>query len=361
MDEAISKNGGFLLMNNRSIAKGVLPIMLLSITLFSMSAESGFAESYQNQPDGLYAELDTTRGKILLSLEFEKTPMTVANFTGLAEGKIDGGKGKNKPFYDGLKFHRVIDNFMIQGGCPLGTGTGNPGYSFPDEFDKTLRHSGPGILSMANSGPGTNGSQFFITHTATPWLDDKHTVFGRVVDGQKTVDAIKQGDKINSVKILRKGKKAEAFKNDQQAFSELVKNNRENQNRKAVQQLENDKALVAKKWPSAKKTASGLMYIVEREGTGSTSPVMGSPVVTHYRGTLLDGKVFDSSYDRGQPLQFSVGQVIQGWNEALMSMKKGEKRTLIIPPDLAYGSAGAGGVIPPNAWLVFEVELIDFK
>ncbi|MDX9800268.1 MAG: peptidylprolyl isomerase [Spirochaetia bacterium] len=349
-------------MNNRKNIKGVLPIMLLSITLLSMSAESGFAESYQNQPDGLYAELDTTRGKILLSLEYEKTPMTVANFTGLAEGKIDGGKGKNKPFYDGLKFHRVIDNFMIQGGCPLGTGTGNPGYSFPDEFDSTLKHSGPGILSMANSGPGSNGSQFFITHTATPWLDGKHTVFGKVIEGQKVVDAIKQGDKLNSVKIFRNGKKAEAFKNDQNSFSALVKSSKENMNKKASAQLEKDKAIVAKKWPSAKKTDSGLMYIVEREGNGSASPVMGSPVTTHYRGTLLDGKVFDSSYDRGEPLQFSVGQVIQGWNEALMSMKKGEKRTLIIPPELGYGSAGAGGgVIPPNAWLVFEVELLDFK
>ncbi len=343
-------------MKNSLILKGALLIML-----FSLAAIEGSAAPSQKLSDGLYAEIDTPKGKIILSLEFEKTPMTVANFTGLAEGKIDGGQGKGKPFYDGLKFHRVIDNFMIQGGCPLGTGTGNPGYAFPDEFDSTLRHSGPGILSMANSGPGTNGSQFFITHTATQWLDDKHTVFGRVIEGQSVVNAIRQDDKINSIKIIRIGKKAEAFKNDQQTFASLVKASDEVRKKKAGEQEKTSRDYIAKKWPAAKKTASGLMYIVIKEGTGDKSPVMGSKVTTHYKGMFLDGRVFDSSYDRGEPFQFSVGQVIEGWDEALMSMKRGEKRTLIIPPDLAYGSRGAGGVIPPNAFLVFEVELIDFK
>ena len=194
------------MMKNRPthIYKGVLLIMLFSLSVSGCSAQSGSSKP----EDGLYAEITTSRGKILLSLEFEKTPMTVANFTGLAEGKIDGGQGKGKPFYDGLKFHRVIDNFMIQGGCPLGTGTGNPGYSFPDEFDSSLRHDSAGVLSMANSGPASNGSQFFITHTETPWLDGKHTVFGRVVEGQETVNSTKQGDTIKSVKIIRAGQKA---------------------------------------------------------------------------------------------------------------------------------------------------------
>ena len=346
-------------MKNRfNLMKGVLLIMI-----FSMAAIDSFAQaSLSGLPgDGLYAEINTSKGKILVSLEFEKTPITVASFTGLAEGKIDGGRGKGKPFYDGLIFHRVIDNFMIQGGCPIGTGTGNPGYSFPDEFDPSLTHSGPGILSMANSGPGTNGSQFFITHVATPWLNNKHTVFGKVVDGMNIVNSVKQGDKINSIKIIRKGSKASAFKNDQDQLKLLISQAEENRKKAFTARIENDRKTISKNWPEAVKTPSGLMYIVTGKGEGSASPKMGSPVVVHYKGMLLDGTVFDSSYQRGQPLQFSVGQVIEGWNEALMTMKKGEKRTLIIPPELAYGSAGAGGVIPPYAFLVFEVELIDFK
>ncbi len=342
--------------NNKTIAKGVIYFMFF--TLLSMYAS---CESKGSLEDGLYAEIDTSKGKILLSLEFEKTPMTVANFTGLAEGKIDGGKGPGKPFYDGLKFHRVIDNFMIQGGCPLGNGTGGPGYKFPDEFDRTLRHSSPGILSMANSGPGTNGSQFFITHVETPWLDDKHTVFGHVVEGMDVVNSIKQNDKINSVKIIRVGEKAENFKNDQKTFDDLVNNVEKTKLAKMKNQIDSDIKFISEKWPKAEKTKSGLMYIIEKEGSGADSPVMGSKVTVHYNGMFLNGTLFDSSIQRGQPLQFSVGQVIPGWNEALMAMKKGEKRTLIIPPELGYGSQGAGGVIPPYAFLVFEVELIDFE
>jgi len=324
-------------MKKKSILKGALIIML-----FSLAVDNGLAQT-SNLPNGLYAEINTNKGQIVINLEFEKTPLTVANFTGLAEGKINGGQPRGRPYYDGLVFHRVINNFMIQGGCPQGRGTGGPGYSFPDEIDRSLRHSGPGILSMANSGPNSNGSQFFITHSAQPHLDGKHTVFGNVVSGQNVVNSIAQGDRITSIRIIRVGEKATAFKNDQQAFQELLQAN------------------LLKRWPNAKITPSGLMYVVEREGSGSASPRMGSVVTTHYKGTLLDGRVFDSSYDRGEPLQFSVGQVIEGWNEALMSMKKGEKRTLIIPPSLGYGSRGAGGVIPPNAYLVFEVELIDFR
>ncbi len=322
--------------------------------------DTNIEEKYMDLSDGLYAEISTSKGDILLELEYKKTPMTVANFVGLAEGKLDNTKGE-EPFYDGLKFHRVIDNFMIQGGDPNGNGTGGPGYKFPDEFDSSLRHSGPGILSMANSGPGTNGSQFFITHVETPWLNDKHTVFGHVVEGQDVVDSIAQGDVMDKVTIIRKGADAEAFKADQETFDKFVKDSASRAAAKLEEARKEELDLIKKNWPDAEKTESGLMYIVRQEGDGNGSPKMGSTVTCHYEGTLLDGTLFDSSIKRGEPIDFQIGQVIQGWNEALMSMTKGEKRTLIIPPELGYGERGYPGVIPENAYLIFEVELIDFK
>jgi len=173
--------------------------------------------------DGLYALMDTSKGEILLQLEFEKVPMTVVNFVGLAEGSIRSNRNEGVRFYDGLKFHRVIKNFMIQGGDPRGNGRGGPGYKFPDEFHKKLKHNGPGVLSMANSGRDTNGSQFFITHVATPHLNGMHTVFGRVVKGQEVVDAIRKGDKIRRLSIIRAGDKARGFVADQAIFDQLVK------------------------------------------------------------------------------------------------------------------------------------------
>ena len=199
---------------------------------FVMLAAFGLGQAVaaeKSLPDGVYAEMDTSKGKILLRLEYEKVPLTVANFVGLAEGtknySTDGSapKKQDKPLYDGLSFHRVIPNFMIQGGDPQGNGSGGPGYKFSDEFDKSLRHSGPGILSMANAGPGSNGSQFFITHVATPWLDDHHSIFGHVVEGQDVVNKIAKGDTIKTVKILRVGDKAKKFKGDQADFDKLSK------------------------------------------------------------------------------------------------------------------------------------------
>ena len=317
--------------------------------------------------DGLYAKIITDKGDIRLTLHYQKTPLTVINFVSLAEGtKALGGaeKATGIPFYDGLKFHRVINDFMIQGGCPLGTGTGGPGYQFPDEIVPSLKHNSPGVLSMANAGPNTNGSQFFITHVATPHLDGKHTVFGKVVEGQDAVNSIKQNDVIKKIEIIRVGEDAKNFQSDEAAFAKIINELDEQKNKAAKEQQEKVEGKIAEKWPGATKTSSGLRYIVKKEGeVDGASPAPGTTVVAHYNGVLLEnGWKFDSSYDRGEPLKFQVGmgRVIPGWDEAILTMKKGEKRTLIIPPELAYGSRGAGGVIPPDAWLVFDVELVNF-
>ena len=309
--------------------------------------------------DGLYAVIDTQKGDIVIKLEYKKVPMTVANFVGLVEGELNiEDPGEN--FYEGLNFHRVIDNFMIQGGCPKGDGTGGPGYSFPDEFDPSLRHDGPGVLSMANAGPGTNGSQFFITHVKTPWLNDKHSVFGRVVEGQDVVNSIRQGDKINTIRIERIGDEAKKFIVTKQIFSDLVEDaaKRAMERRRAeIEKVENE---IANRWPNTVKTPSGLQYVVLKKGDGKKCPKYGQTVTVHYTGTLLDGRMFDSSVHRGQPASFKIGQVIEGWNEALQTMSKGEKRTLIIPPELGYGVHGYPGIIPPDSYLIFDVELLDF-
>ena len=306
--------------------------------------------------DGLYAVMHTSKGDILLALEYKKTPMTVANFVGLAEGSLN----KDKPFYDGLKFHRVIANFMIQGGCPLGTGTGGPGYKFGDEFDPSLKHDRAGILSMANSGPGTNGSQFFITHVETPWLDNRHSVFGHVVEGQKVVDSIAQGDTIKKVEILRVGSDAEAFKVTKQIFTSYIVES-ENKRKKVLEEARaNVEAELNNRYPEAIRTKTGLRYVVKKKGDGERFPKMGTRVKVHYQGSLLDGRIFDSSIQRGEPTEFRVGEVIEGWNEALVTMSAGEERTLIIPPELGYGEMGYPGIIPPNSYLIFEVHLLSF-
>ena len=313
----------------------------------------------ENVNDGVYAKIATSKGELLLSLEYEKTPMTVSNFVGLAEGSLNLKK-VGTPFYDGLTFHRVINDFMVQAGCPEGKGTGGPGYTFPDEIDDSLKHVAAGTLSMANAGPGTNGSQFFITHVATPWLDGKHTVFGHIVEGLDVVNSIAQGDTIKKVEILRVGEKAEKFVVTKESFAEaVIKSEGKEKARLADLNKELTKEL-NNRWPDAIKTKSGLRYVVLTEGTGDKNPKKGEDVTVHYTGSLLDGKVFDSSVQRGSPATFAVGQVIEGWNEALVTMKKGEKRTLIIPPELGYGAQGYPGVIPPNSYLIFDVELIAF-
>jgi FKBP-type peptidyl-prolyl cis-trans isomerase len=308
--------------------------------------------------DGLYAKFNTNKGEILVALEYKKTPGTVGNFVALAEGNMENSaKPQGTPYYDGLKFHRVIPDFMVQGGCPQGTGTGNPGYKFADEFHPELKHSGPGVLSMANAGPGTNGSQFFITHIETPWLDNMHTVFGNVVSGQDVVDAIVQGDEITTLEIVRVGADAEAF-NAIEAFR-TFEGARE---KKIAEARQAKRAELDKLAVGFEETASGLRYQIIQKGTGKKAE-KGKTVSVHYKGQLPDGTVFDSSYKRKQPLEFpvGVGQVIAGWDEGIQLLNVGDKARLVIPSDLGYGSRGAGGVIPPDATLIFDVELMDVK
>ena len=308
--------------------------------------------------DGLYAKFNTTKGEILVALEYKKTPGTVGNFVALAEGNLENKvKPQGTPYYDGLKFHRVIPDFMIQGGCPQGSGSGDPGYKFDDEFHPDLKHDAPGILSMANAGPGTNGSQFFITHIETSWLDNKHTVFGKVVEGQKVVDAIAQGDKIDSLEIIRVGAEAEAY-NAVEAFRtfEGSREKRIAETKKAAE-AELDKLAAG-----FNKTESGLRYQIIQKGDGAKAE-KGKNVSVHYKGQLADGTVFDSSYKRNEPIDFplGVGQVISGWDEGIQLLKVGDKARFVIPSHLGYGSRGAGGVIPPDATLIFDVELMKVK
>ncbi len=307
--------------------------------------------------DGIYAKFTTPKGEILVELEHEKTPGTVGNFVALAEGNLENSaKPQGTPYYNGLKFHRVIPDFMIQGGCPLGTGTGSPGYQFDDEFHPDLKHDKPGILSMANAGPGTNGSQFFITHVETPWLDEKHTVFGSVVEGQSVVDAVEQGDEMQ-IEILRVGEEAEKW-NAVEAFRTF-----EGAREKRIAEAKaKQKELLDKVAAGYDETPSGLRYKILQKGDGKKAN-KGDMVSVHYKGQLLDGTVFDSSYKRKQPIEFAigVGQVITGWDEGIQLLQVGDKARLVIPSDLAYGSRGAGGVIPPDATLIFDVELMNVK
>jgi peptidylprolyl isomerase len=353
--------------------KIVLPSLLLLAAAVSCSKVSIDKVVAQSSPgdtalgDGLFARIKTSRGEIIVKLEYEKTPLAVCNFVALAEGKMTICAGK--PFYDGLTFHRVISknngdeqDFMIQGGDPLGSGRGGPGYQFPDEFDPALRHDGPGVLSMANAGPGTNGSQFFITLAETPWLNDRHTVFGRVLEGQQVADAIRQGDKIQNVNIVRNGSSAHAFRADQAAFDSLLKKAKENALSKAGVQRNAELAQIAAKYPGLMPDPSGIMYTIQKEGSGQ-KPKAGSTVQVAYKGMFLSGEVFDASEVHGRPLEFTVGkgEVIAGWDKTILDMKTGEKRLVVIPPDLAYGERGAGGIIPPNSFLVFEMELTGIK
>lgn len=331
-------------------------------------------------PDGLYAEITTNKGKIVTALEYEKTPLTVANFVSLAEGNNPYVEAayKDKPFYNGLTFHRVIQGFMIQGGDPSGTGEGGPGYKFADEFHPDLKHDKPGILSMANAGPGTNGSQFFITHVATPHLDGMHSVFGHVIEGQDVVDKIAQGDKIESVKIIRSGDKAKAF-DAVKVFKEKQEENqkKEQEASKATEGIMKETAgKLTEAKAKATKTASGLSYFIFEKGNGG-KPKNGDKINIGYAGYFEDGRLFDTSFEEVAakynkldaqrkaanqyiPIPFEYGQktgLIPGFIEGIEQLSIGDKAYIFIPSHLGYGERGAGGVIPPNTDLVFELHI----
>jgi peptidyl-prolyl cis-trans isomerase A (cyclophilin A) len=322
--------------------------------------------------DGLYAKFATTKGEIVCELEYKKTPMTVANFVGLAEGNFKmNGKEFNKPYYDGLTFHRVIKDFMIQGGCPLGNGSGDPGYSFYDEFVAELKHDKSGILSMANSGPATNGSQFFITHKETPWLDGKHTVFGHVVSGQNVVDAIEQGDKMDKITILRIGSEAQNW-NASNEFEKVyrplkVEDDKKNEVFAKISAMSEDEYKefmfkeIKKQFRKAKLSKSGLVYVIDKKGK-KPKATKGAKLSVHYIGTFrADGKKFDSSRDRNQPMDFTYQEqrMIPGFEEGIGLLGKGGKAKLFIPYFQAYGKNGRPGAIPPYSDLVFEIEILD--
>ena len=328
------------------------------------AAKTATATAASNPNDGIFAEFETSKGKIVVQLEYKKTPITVANFISLAEGTntfVTNEKLKAKPFFNGLKFHRVISDFMIQGGDPEGNGSGGPGYAFKDEFTDAAFDKA-GILAMANSGPKTNGSQFFITHKATPWLTGKHTIFGYVTTGQDVVNAIKQDDLINKVTIIRKGAEAKKFDAAKTFANYFV--NKEVEEKKQLEKENAERAAASanalKEFANGTTTASGLKYIVIKEGTGP-KPTAASNVKVHYTGNLVDGKIFDSSVQRGEPIDFGLSQVIKGWTEGLQLMNEGSKYKFYIPYNLAYGDRAMGNVIPAKSDLIFEVELLKIN
>ncbi len=311
--------------------------------------------------DGLFAIMETSKGSIVLELFYDKTPLTVTNFVGLSEGTLDATKGKH--FYDGLTFHRVIADFMIQGGDPEGSGRGGPGYRFADECRDDLTFDKPGYLAMANAGPGTNGSQFFITHVPTDWLNGKHTIFGQVVneDSQKVVNAVEQGDKIVKVTIIRQGDKAQKFTATQSDFDKLAEEAK-------IKAAEAKKAAAAAKikaveakFPGYSIDSNGIYYKTIKEGSGNKIGGKKS-VAVEYKGYFVNGRVFDQSKGRG-PLEFTTdgGQMIPGFDIMVQDMKLGEKRTIVLPPDMAYGENGIPGVIPGGEYLAFDVELTKVK
>ena len=367
-------------------------ITLLSAMFVFFSCNSQ-KKAYKDLGDGLFADIETTQGNIIVKLNYKETPVTVANFVTLAEGKNTFVKAeyKGKPFYNGTIFHRVIKDFMIQGGDPTGTGMGEPGYRFEDEIVPTLKHDKKGILSMANAGPATNGSQFFITQVPTPHLDGRHTVFGETVKGLEVIDAIantktvmndkpEKDIKINKITIIANGKDAKNF-NAVKVFEDYFKEiNKREREREAKTKAAAAKFLeeVKVQEPQAKALPSGVKIFKLVDGKGK-QPNHTHQVMVNYAGYLKNGTLFDSNvkeieeaYGKYNSLREQQGgyqafpmpyntsaQLIPGFRDALLTMKVGDKIRVFIPAALGYGERGAGDVIPPNSDLIFDIEITD--
>jgi len=324
-----------------------------------------FVSAQQNLPDGVYAVMDTSKGTIVLQLDYQKAPLAAINFAGLAEGKLGTTRGSGVRFYNGLTFHRVVKEpkpFVIQGGDPNGDGTGGPGYKWPDEIVPGLNHDSAGVLSMANSGPNTNGSQFFITLAPAPFLDGHYTVFGHVVQGMDVVNNIAKGDLIKTVTIERIGAAAQKFRDDQNAFNNAEKAVEVADRAVSAAADKRDLAVIEKRWPSAQVAADNIRYVIESKGSGA-KPVKGEVVTMSYTAELLDGTVFGDSSKNG-PLSFPVGvgaMRLPGWDRMAQDMKPGEKRIAILPPSMAFGAAGVPGAVPPDSWVVLHLDLLSVK
>ncbi|NVK51607.1 MAG: peptidylprolyl isomerase [Flavobacteriaceae bacterium] len=358
--------------------KGTKLILLFVAAVFIASCKLA---KYKDLGDGLYADIETDKGAILCQLYFEDTPLTVANFVSLAEGtnpKVSDSL-KGRKFFDGLKFHRVLKDFMIQAGDPSATGRGGPGYHFEDEYPKDslgklkYRHDAAGVLSMANGGKGTgtNGSQFFITHKPTPWLDGIHTVFGKVTHGQEVVDSIAQNDLITSITIIRNGRKANNF-DATKVFTEeyeksILAKKKRIENLKLQEQQRYEKFLKDKEVfekaqgiGKATKTASGLHILTLKKGTGKKFSENQKTTI-HYTMSLADGKLIQSTVGK-DPYTFILSQkpMIPGVKEAILKMREGGKVRLFIPYYLGYGDRPYGP-FPAKSDLVFELEITKIE
>ena len=369
-----------------------ISFLLLCSIIMSFTACN---EEYPDLEDGIYAEFKTNKGTFLAELFYEATPMTVASFVSLAEGTSTMAEAefKGKPFYNGLTFHRVIPDFMIQGGDPTGTGSGDPGYKFPNEIVDTLTHDSKGLLSMANSGPDTNGSQFFVTLKETPWLDGMHTVFGEVVMGLEVVEQIGavetgQGDKpvepvvMEEVNIIRKGDAAKNFKAPEVLSQKLQDFQKESEAREQemIEKKQANQQRLEEMKSEAKELESGLRIAFTEEGQGP-QPDQGDTVLVNYKGYMANGDLFDTNIEQVaeeagilnqqrkqmqgyQPMPVVYGPdapMIPGFKEGIQQMNVGDKAVLYIPSDLAYGERGYPPVIPPSTDLIFEVELVDIQ
>lgn len=369
-----------------------ISLLFLCSILFTLTA---CQDNYPDLEDGLYAEFKTNQGDFVAKLYHEATPMTVASFVSLAEGESEMAdeEHRGQKFFDGLTFHRVIEDFMIQGGDPSGTGGGGPGYKFPNEIVDTLQHDSKGILSMANSGPDTNGSQFFITLKETQWLDGMHTVFGKVVEGMDVIDQIGnletndtdrpvQEVVMEEVNIIRKGSSAKNFNAPQVLNRELqvFQDREEEMERRMTENREENQQRFEQFESEAEELESGLRIYFNEEGEGP-QPKVGDTVMVNYKGFLSDGELFDTNVasvaeeagilnprrqemDGYRPMPVLYGPdapMIPGFKEGVQQMKVGDRATLFIPAHLGYGERGAPPVIPPNADLIFEVELVNIQ